>query len=492
MNTVMLLFDSLNRHMLSPYGCDGVHTPNFSRLAGRACTYDNAYIGSMPCMPARRDLHTGRYNFMHRGWGPLEPFDDSMPALLRANGIASCLISDHYHYWEEGGATYHTKFSHWENIRGQEGEPWICALHDPTDYPRPNTEITQKPLDRLRQDWINRAQTKSEADFPQAQTVSRGLEFLERNHDATPWYLQLETFDPHEPFFVPQAYLDMYDVDLKKMNVDWPDYDRAGPERREISEHFRRLNAAIISFCDAQLGRVLDAMDAHNLWDNTMLIVSTDHGFLLGEHDWWGKCRMPFFSEVSRIPLFIWDPRAKTAGARRQSLAQWTDLSATVLDFFEIDRPEAMTGTPLTESIANDATARESALFGMFGGYVNVTDGRYVYMRAPVTPDNTPLNEYTLMPTHMRESFTPDELRHAKLVEPLSFSKGCPVLQIPSRAGDWMTFQEYGTLLFDIEQDPAQAQPIRDEAIEQRMIELLREQMQLHDAPAEQYERLGI
>ena len=77
MKAVMVMFDSLNRHMLQPYGCDWTHTPNFLRLAERSVQFNNSYVGSMPCMPARRDLHTGRYNFLHRSWGQIEPFDDS-------------------------------------------------------------------------------------------------------------------------------------------------------------------------------------------------------------------------------------------------------------------------------------------------------------------------------------------------------------------------------------------------------------------------------
>ncbi|PRX61969.1 sulfatase-like protein [Cohnella sp. SGD-V74] len=67
--------------------------PAFSRLADKSVTFDNHWVGSMPCMPARRDLLTGRYNFLHRSWGPLEPFDDSLPALLRKQGVYSHLVS---------------------------------------------------------------------------------------------------------------------------------------------------------------------------------------------------------------------------------------------------------------------------------------------------------------------------------------------------------------------------------------------------------------
>ena len=113
MKAIMVMFDSLNRHMLPPYGCDWVHAPNFQRLAERTVSFSNSYVGSMPCMPCRREFHTGRYNFLHRSWGPLEPFDDSVPEILKQNGVYTHLVSDHYHYWEEGGATYHTRYTSW-------------------------------------------------------------------------------------------------------------------------------------------------------------------------------------------------------------------------------------------------------------------------------------------------------------------------------------------------------------------------------------------
>ena len=124
MRAILLLFDSLNRHCLEPYGCGWTQTPNFSRLAQHSVMFDRCYAGSLPCMPARRELHTGRYNFLHRSWGPIEPFDDSMPELLKKSGVYTHLISDHQHYWEDGGATYHTRYNSWECVRGQEGDPW--------------------------------------------------------------------------------------------------------------------------------------------------------------------------------------------------------------------------------------------------------------------------------------------------------------------------------------------------------------------------------
>lgn len=107
MKAILVVFDSLNRRSLGCYG--GGSTPNFDRLARRGVTFDNHYVGSLPCMPARRDMQTGRLSFLHRGWGPLEPFDNSFPAILSADGFYTHLVTDHYHYWEDGGATYHNR-----------------------------------------------------------------------------------------------------------------------------------------------------------------------------------------------------------------------------------------------------------------------------------------------------------------------------------------------------------------------------------------------
>lgn len=93
MKAIILLFDSLNKNYLPPYGDLLTKAPNFQRLAAHAATFDNSYVGSMPCMPARRELHTGRYNFLHREWGPLEPFDDSMPELLKKKRGSTPILS---------------------------------------------------------------------------------------------------------------------------------------------------------------------------------------------------------------------------------------------------------------------------------------------------------------------------------------------------------------------------------------------------------------
>jgi hypothetical protein len=170
---------------------------------------------------------------------------------------------------------------------------------------------------------------------------------------------------------------------------------------------------------------------------------------------------------------------------------QWIDLAPTLLEFFNVPIPETMQGTPLRARITNDRSARPAGLFGSFGGHINVTDGRYVYMRAPVRPDNTPLFEYTLMPTHMRSRFTPAELQDLRLAEPFSFTQGIRLLKIPGRSFGSNPYP-FGTMLFDLSTDPAQERPIIEDEVELRMIRLMLEWMHWSDAPPEQFERLGL
>ena len=493
MKAIMVMFDSLNRHMLPPYGCDWVHAPNFQRLAGRSATFDRAYVGSMPCMPARRELHTGRYNFLHRSWSPLEPFDDSMPEILKNNGIYTHLVTDHQHYWEDGGATYHNRYSSYEFVRGQEGDAWKAHVEPPVEIPPNTREFDPLAVDRgWIQDWINRSYMPTPEDQPQAHTFRLGMEFIRNNCQADNWFLQLETFDPHEPFFTHQNYKDLYPHEYElpsDLPSDWPSYRRVA-EPPEYIRHMRYQYAALVSMCDSYLGKVLDLMDELELWDDTLLIVCTDHGFLLGEHDWWAKNKQPWYNELAHIPLFIWDPRSRIAGEHRQSLVQMIDLPATLLEYFNVDLPPDMLGRPLRDAIAQDHPVREAALFGIHGGHVNVTDGRYIYMRAPANPDNQPLFEYTLMPMHIRARFPVAELQDIQLAEPFSFTKGCRLMRIPARA--WINAHPFGTLLYDVENDPGQEHPMQDETIEQRMIDHLLRLMHEHDSPLEQFERLGL
>ncbi len=487
MKAVMLMFDSLNRHMLSPYGCAWTHTPNFQRLAERTATFDTAYCCSMPCMPARRELHTGRPNLLECNWGAIQPYDDSMPRMLSEAGVQTHLASDHFHYWEENAPNYHTQYRTWEAFRGQEGDPWI-GWAGPVEPP---AHINAKGRD---QDWINRRFIQHEHQWSLVQTVNAGIDYIRRNAPFDRWFCQIECFDPHEPWFVPRHYKDIYEKlrDYDGPLFDWPGYGEVS-ETREQVEIARHNYAALLAMCDVYLGNVLDVFDELDLWRDTMLIVNTDHGFLLGEHGWWAKNTPPWWEELSHIPLFIHDPRCpQAAGSRRESFVQTIDLAPTLLRCFDLEPTAAMTGVDLAPVIAGDRGGRAAGLFGGFGHYVSVTDGRYIYMRAPVRDDGQPLNEYGLTLMNLRGRMQRGETVDMQMVDGFAFTHGQPTMRVAVPPGRGRHAAARGHLLYDLATDPGQHHPLDDATLEQRMTRMLIEQMQAVDAPPEQYVRLGL
>jgi len=339
MKTIFVLFDSLNRRSLSCYGGTAVATPGFERLAARSITFDNHYVGSLPCMPARRDMHTGRLSFLHRSWGPLEPFDNSFAEILHRGGVYSHLVSDHYHYWEDGGATYHNRYDTFEFVRGQERDPWKAMVEPPWERFRQMyhpVQYSDKRRHKFAQYMINREFIRDYADFPSVRCFDGGLEFLDTNRGAQDWLLHIETFDPHEPFHAPDRFKDRYRTGYNGGILDWPHYEKVTDSKEEIDE-IRANYAALMSACDHYFGRLIDYFDRHDMWKDTAVILSTDHGFLLAEHDWWGKNLMPYYTDISHIPLIVHHPDfASQAGQRRRSLTQTMDLMPTILAIFGI------------------------------------------------------------------------------------------------------------------------------------------------------------
>lgn len=516
MKTLFVLFDSLNRLALGAYGGTTVSTPNFDRFAQKSVTFDKHYVGSLPCMPARRDMHTGRLNFMHRHWGPLEPFDESYARILSEKGVYTHLISDHLHYFEEGGWGYASAFDSWEYIRGQEYDAMKALVAPPVERYREKFDARHYPMDSLesgrtitrgtsdKMAWkksraaVTRDFLEKEADFPTAKCFAAAFEFLDLNAEADDWFLQLECFDPHEPFVAPERFRQAYSKGYNGKILDWPMYEKATESEQEIAE-IRGNYAALVAMCDAYFGKLLDYFDANDLWKDTCLVLSTDHGFLLSEHEWWGKNRMPYYEEISHIPLMIWHPdHAAQGGARRSGLTQTPDLMPTFLGLHGCKPPSSATGASLVPLLNEDAPGHESVVLGMFAGPVCVTDGRYTYFRYPDDLSGKNLNLYTLMPTHMTSHFDISELRTCELAAPFDFTKGVPVLKVrinPKNTqvgNDGQTLENCESALFDLQADPAQESPISDPATQERLTQLITRHFVRHDAPPELYAHFGL
>jgi arylsulfatase A-like enzyme len=542
-NVVVVLLDSLNRHMLGAYGGTEFDTPNLDRFARRASQFTNHVTGSLPCMPARHDILVGALDFLWKPWGSIELWEESITATLRRADVATMLVSDHPHLFETGGENYHVDFSGWNYVRGHEGDPWKTYA-DPSAYGAPTLTADGRPLIHNAADggWFLRDQLgiadrsfghrhyddsrtwfRSEEDFPGPRTMAAATDWLRHAgaaHDR--WMLFVDEFDPHEPFHTPEPWASMYDDDpltsdeLAIGRLVWPPYLVGGTSTGKITERqarqIRNNYGAKLSMIDHHFGRLLDELDEQDLWDTTAVIVCTDHGHYLGDvraagapgedaTDIWGKPAIPQFEPLGHTPLMIHWPG--TSPRRIDALTTNVDINATIADAFRVQATHRTHGQSMVPLLTGSGEAiRDWAIGGVYGNWVQVTDGRRKYARAPTT-DNTPLsmwsNRWSTMPAHkgledyMR--FPKPDRRAA-----LDFMPGAdvPVIRQPFAAGDTVPFWAGGARnvgrhhLYDLDLDPDERENRRDEPGETEMIELLRTALVDVEAPDEQLVRLGI
>lgn len=505
MKAIIVMFDSLNRHVLPSYGHREAIAPHFTRLKEQSVQFEKSYVCSMPCMPARREFHTSRPNFLHTKWGPLEPYDDSFIRMLSREGVYTHLCTDHHHYFEDGGAFYHTTYDSWEFFRGQEDDPWNGVV-ERAEIPEQAVSRNARPTPKLRQNYANRKRFEEQRVLPFEQTFDAGLKFLEQNHESDNWLLQIETFAPHEPFLSDDKFKELNGITAEqreKILFDWPPYSEVS-EEPEAVQQCRKEYLSCLTQCDANLGRVLDFMDSHEMWEDTLLIVWTDHGFLLGEHDWWSKICVPWWEEAAHTPFYVWDPRLKLQGVSCQALVQPAlDIAPTVLDFFGLQATADMTGHDLHPVMETGESDRDFAIFGSFHGQVNITDGRYTYMRA-AQDLSVRLYEYRLLPYDLQR--TVDAQLYREKQQPgrtFSFTKGVTLpkwgLAESKRSQEEIDLElsknhplTHQNLCYDLVADPFQQDPASGASEELRLTEALHEALVRFDAPDELLQRLGL
>jgi arylsulfatase A-like enzyme len=498
MRALFLVMDTVRRDFLSCYGNTWVHTPNLAKLAARGVTFENHFVGSLPCMPARREFMTGRYNFLYRGWGPIEPYDDTLPKWLRERrGVFSHLLTDHDHYFELGGENYHTAFNTWEFYRGQEHDPWASQV-DQVALPE-GWNAARSADKQLGQNYLNRLRMEREEDFSGPRTCAAAVEWLEANrHAKGDWFLQVELFDPHEPFHCTQKYLDLYGGAWNGPVADWPAYDVL-KESPETVEQMRKCYAGLLTMTDHWAGKVLAKLEEIGQFDDTLIVFTTDHGTLLGEHGYWLKNFMPLYDEIVRIPLIIKPPRGEAiAGRRVLGMTQTIDLMPTFLDYFDCPLPPHVHGRSVRPLIEGDIPVRVDGIFGYFGKATNITDGRHVYMRMPVNDDAGLLHAYTAMPVAgLNQWFPRSDNERMEMGRYFGHTYNLPQYKIPSRgevprALPGEPSYQGRHLLFDTITDPKQERPIDDAQLEARFIARLEHHLAQCEAPAEQYVRLGL
>jgi arylsulfatase A-like enzyme len=481
MKAILVLMDSLNRHMLPTYGNDWVMAPNIQAFAQDSVVFDNHFIGSAPCMPARRDIFTSRLNFLERGWGGVEPFDICFPTALKEQGVFTHMVTDHYHYFEIGGENYHTCFNTWDLHRGQEYDPWVSTVAKPEEKPH---------LGRWRAEYErNRSAFKREEDYPTQRTFQAAMDWVEVNAQADNWFLMVEVFDPHEPFDCPQEYLDLYKDDWDGPEYIWPLYE-PDDQSPEASEHLRRQYAATLTMTDRWFGKFIATLKAQGIYDETLIILTTDHGHMLGEHGLLAKNYMHGYNELAHIPMVVHLPGGAHAGERRAQLTQNLDLAPTLMRYFGVPWEHPIHGVSLWPALADPAApTREYALYGWHGSTVNVTDGQYTYLRAPATEENQPLYQYGIFAANLNRVWPREKFSEIECGRYLPYTD-LPVLRKPEQKPRSAFIQD--TLLFSLKDDYAQEHNLAGTPVEAVYVELLKRAMRECGAPVEQYERMGL
>ncbi|MFP8875168.1 MAG: sulfatase [Myxococcota bacterium] len=499
-NAVVVLLDSLNRHMLGAYGGSEFDTPNLDRFAARALRFDRHVTGSLPCMPARHDILCGALDFLWRPWGSVEIWEEPITYPLRRADVTTMLVSDHPHLFETGGENYHTEFGAWAYVRGHESDPWK-SRPDPSWMGTPSLPAAQGPMRHQYDD--SRTWFREELDFPGPRTMKTAADWIEENaghHER--FMLFVDEFDPHEPFDTPAPWANRYDPDWREELIIWPPYAVRTVERGVLTErqarHVRANYGSKLSMIDHWFGRLLDVLDEKQLWDDTAVILCTDHGHYLGEKDIFGKPRVPQYEALGHTPLLIAWPGREARST--QALTTNVDLYATLADLFGVESRHRTHGRSLIPILRGEAeTVRDWALGGIFGQWVQINDGRRKYARAP-EGDGFPLsmwsNRWSTMPIRgMPGLKLPAPDRRAWL----DFMPGSevPVIRQPFEPGDRIPYWALNPAVGDHHcyayvDDPEELDNRCGTSDERELSEMLRIALRDVDAPEEQFKRLGL
>lgn len=390
-NVLFIAVDDL-RAQLGCYGDDEILSPNIDLLAKRGVRFDRAYCNIPRCGASRASIITG-IRAPADIWNCYEiPLSYvTLPAWMSKHGYRSIsngkvlhYIKDRRHDWDElwrSAEVYYGK-EDWGkyNTYGIWQNPASAAHVNPASFRGPYCESAEVPDDA----------------YQDGKVAAKTIEDLRRlKRDGAPFFLACGFWRPHLPFNAPKKYWDLYDREKIRLannyypprfnpsqNVSAREFDRyartAGDVKatRKFQAEARHAYYACISYVDAQIGKVVDELDKLGLTDNTIIILWSDHGFLLGEHSFWGK--QTTLHESLRVPLIVSGPGlAKDATTR--VLVELVDLYPTLCDLTGLPQPEHLHGTSFAPILKNPETSSRPAAYSRFSGCEAVKTDRYLY-----------------------------------------------------------------------------------------------------------------
>ena len=354
-NVIFIMLDTLQYNYLGCYGNDWIKTPNLDRFARENTLFENAYSEGLPTIPVRRAMMTGRYTLPYGGWRPLTQEDTSLTDMLWCSSVQTALVYDAPpmrlpKYGYSRGFDY-VKFCNGHELDQETFSevpldpalnpldylPECCGKLDANGNPPPFAEPLIRQVGcflRLRQYWRDDSDSYISVVSNEADAWLR-----EKRDKSRPFFMWLDSFDPHEPWDAPSVWNGTpcpYDPDWKgKPLVMAPWTPVEGLLSDEECAHIRALYAEKVTNVDKWVGKLLDSIREQGLWDDTMIVITSDHGQPMGKgehgHGIMRKCRPWPYEELVHVPLLVRYPGAK-GGQRVKSLVQNVDVPATIMD----------------------------------------------------------------------------------------------------------------------------------------------------------------
>ncbi|MGB6838570.1 MAG: sulfatase [Dehalococcoidia bacterium] len=394
-NAIVVMLDTLRADHLGCYGNDWIETPAMDALAGESILFTRAYPESLPTMPGRRSLHTGLRTWPFRVWTPNRG-DLALPGwqhipeeqvtvheAMAGAGLHTVFITDTYHFFKPS-QNFHRGFRQWRWVRGHESDPYgsISQVRaEDVDELLPEG-LSQEEVFwmwlLLTQHLANQGERESEEDYQAPRVFREAMRLLEENQGVERFFLMVDSFDPHEPWDPPEKYVEKYDPGYEGRELIQPHYGPSDYLSAAELRHMRALYAGEVTMVDRWLGLFLERARELGMLEDTLLIVTSDHGHQLGEHGLIGKLSSGLWYELMDVPLLVRRPDGVGAGTRVEAFAQLHDIPATVMKALGVEPPAPQDGMDLLELAAGGVAPREH----VSAGYANNSwcrDERYVY-----------------------------------------------------------------------------------------------------------------